>query len=217
MPEATPKKIDLERVVLVPVFLVCVVAVVSALPETAATATTFAHALFLTYRALLVVFYALMIVLLMARPEPSARAAKVFPRVAAYAGLFLTCLIPATGASTSGPVLSAIGVAVMVAGLAFSIYSLAILGRSFSVAPQVRTLVQHGPYRHIRHPLYSGEIITLVGVLCCNPRLPSVLVFVIWVAIQVYRALQEEKLLERNLEDYAEYKRQTKRFIAKVI
>jgi protein-S-isoprenylcysteine O-methyltransferase Ste14 len=44
-----------------------------------------------------------------------------------------------------------------------------------------------------------------------------VLVFVVWVAIQVYRALQEEKLLERNLEDYAEYKRQTKRFIAKVI
>jgi protein-S-isoprenylcysteine O-methyltransferase Ste14 len=218
MPEAAKgKKIDLERVVLVPVFLVAVVAVVTTLPQTVGSApTTFGHVLFVAYRALLVVFYALMIVLLMARPEPTARCTKALPRIAAYAGLFLTVLIPATGTSTSGIVLSTIGVVLMVGGLGFSVYALGVLGRSFAIAPQVRTLVRRGPYRSIRHPLYTGEIVTIAGVLCCSPSITSGLVFLLWV---VFRSIGRSK--RRSCSSATSSSTQstsgTKRFIAKVI
>ena len=53
--------------------------------------------------------------------------------------------------------------------MAMAVYSLAILRRIFGVAPQVRTLIRTGPYRHIRHPLYVAEFITLVAAVLVGP------------------------------------------------
>ena len=49
-------------------------------------------------------------------------------------------------------------------GLAYSVWGLAYLRRSFSIIPEARRLVTGGPYRLSRHPVYLGEIATAIGV-----------------------------------------------------
>jgi protein-S-isoprenylcysteine O-methyltransferase Ste14 len=97
--------------------------------------------------------------------------------------------------------------------MAFVVYSLAILRRSFGVAPQVRALVRSGPYRFIRHPLYVGEIVTLTGAVLMGPSWQKVVILMVTVALQVYRAIQEERLLSAHVPEYAVYMTETKRFV----
>ena len=53
----------------------------------------------------------------------------------------------------------------LIAGLAFAIGSVAVLGRCFGILPDVRGLVTHGPYRWVRHPLYLGELTAVLGIV----------------------------------------------------
>jgi protein-S-isoprenylcysteine O-methyltransferase Ste14 len=85
-----------------------------------------------------------------------------------------------------------------------------------AVAPSVQdTLEVQGLYAHIRHPLYSGMILELIGLFLWVPTL-SVLVAcilgVMWVMVQA--RLEEMDLVER-LPTYQEYKRRVPRFVPK--
>jgi len=58
------------------------------------------------------------------------------------------------------------GICLMLAGVALRWYSAAILGQyfTFDVAIQSgQTLIESGPYRYVRHPSYSGALLTLLG------------------------------------------------------
>ena len=60
-----------------------------------------------------------------------------------------------------------LGLAIMLVGITFREWSIAVLGRSFSVRVQIREgqgLTTGGPYRWIRHPAYGGALLTIVGV-----------------------------------------------------
>jgi protein-S-isoprenylcysteine O-methyltransferase Ste14 len=55
----------------------------------------------------------------------------------------------------------------MLAGMAFRFYSMSLLGRFFTYQVAVhtgQTVVESGPYRFIRHPSYTGGLITLAGL-----------------------------------------------------
>jgi len=43
-------------------------------------------------------------------------------------------------------------------GLLLALWSLIVLGFSFSIAPEDRGIVARGPYRLVRHPMYLGEV-----------------------------------------------------------
>ena len=135
------------------------------------------------------------------------------PTVAAYVGSFLSFLFVFAGDSEVPQGFASFAVGLMVLGMAFTVWSLVTLGRSFGVEPQVRTLVQHGPYRLIRNPLYVGEMVTLIGAVCFSPTLLKTAILLTLAAIQAYRAIQEELLLEENLPEYAAYKLRSKRFV----
>ena len=155
----------------------------------------------------------LMVALLLVRwrsqgPRPPVRAT-----VAAYAGTFTPFLIIFNGgASIASEGLTFAAILITSAGLAFSVYSLGWLGRSFGVVPQARKLVRSGPYRYVRHPLYVGEFITFTGALLTVVTPFSALVFGFFVAVQTYRALQEEKVLKDAFPDYESYMAQAGRF-----
>ncbi|MCU1302401.1 MAG: putative methyltransferase [Candidatus Sulfotelmatobacter sp.] len=54
----------------------------------------------------------------------------------------------------------------MVAGAAFRWYSASLLGKyfTFDVATHSgQTVVERGPYRYIRHPSYTGALVSLFG------------------------------------------------------
>jgi protein-S-isoprenylcysteine O-methyltransferase Ste14 len=102
-------------------------------------------------------------------------------------------------------------------GLGMAITGRAQLGHSWSdieVPGQVAkaALISHGLYGYIRHPIYTGDIILLVGLeLALNSRLLfAILVMVPAILLQ---AVREERLLIRNLPGYSDYCRRTKRFL----
>ena len=49
-------------------------------------------------------------------------------------------------------------------GLLLALWSLIVLGFSFSIAPEDRGIVARGPYRFVRHPMYLGEVLSLLGL-----------------------------------------------------
>ena len=75
-----------------------------------------------------------------------------------------------------------------------------------------KQVVSRGVYRYIRHPIYVGDLLLLLGL---QLSLNSWLVFVAVALIPpvVFRAIQEERSLRNMLPGYIDYARHTKRFI----
>ena len=85
----------------------------------------------------------------------------------------------------------------------------------YQVAPQ-QTIVASGIYRYIRHPIYAGDLLMLLGLqLALNSWL--VLAVIIPTLVVVRQARAEEVLLSRVLTDYEAYRRRTKGFIPFVV
>lgn len=96
-----------------------------------------------------------------------------------------------------------------IAGLSFSVWALWYLRGSFSIMAEARRAVTSGPYRIVRHPLYLGEALTMLG-LCLRMGTMTALAF--WVAfnaLQLGRAAVEEDKLSRQLADYPLYRSRT--------
>jgi protein-S-isoprenylcysteine O-methyltransferase Ste14 len=102
---------------------------------------------------------------------------------------------------------------IMTFGMVFSISALFVLGKNISIVPQARSLVQSGPYRLVRHPLYLSEMVSLLGVVLARFTASAVALFFLLIACQVYRALQEENLLGGTFPEYESYCLRTSRFI----
>jgi protein-S-isoprenylcysteine O-methyltransferase Ste14 len=120
-------------------------------------------------------------------------------RVGLYLGL-LAALVPTLGASgTQFSTTSVAWTLVGAAGYLLILWSLARLGRRFGIAPADRGLVVSGPYRFVRHPMYSGELLLRLALSAGNPGAP--LVFSVLLYLQVLRALREEQVIA----GYAEY------------
>ncbi|WP_194793117.1 methyltransferase family protein [Raineyella fluvialis] len=162
---------------------------------------------------MLVAFYVLFVALLLTRSDAKAASPEILPRIAAYAGTFAPFLLAFAESMTVPPSLSVIAVSIQALGLGFTLYSLAALRRNFGVAPQVRTLVRKGPYRYIRHPLYVGETVVLIGAVLMGPSWQKMAILIMIVTLQMYRAIQEERLISAHLPEYAEYMTWTKRFV----
>ncbi len=81
-------------------------------------------------------------------------------------------------------------------GLALSVWSLFALGDSFSIAPSDRGLVLRGPYRFIRHPMYAGEVLALIGTCVSNSILWNWSVLFVFILTVYIRIIEEESVLQ---------------------
>jgi protein-S-isoprenylcysteine O-methyltransferase Ste14 len=81
-------------------------------------------------------------------------------------------------------------------GLALSVWALLALGDAFSISPSDRGLVQYGPYRFIRHPMYAGELLSLIGTCVSNPMFWNWSVLAIFVLSVYMRIVEEESVIE---------------------
>ena len=118
---------------------------------------------------------------------------------------------------TSGdPWLQGFGLALVLAGLGIAVWARVYLGRNWGMPMSQKDdpeLVTTGPYRRVRHPIYSGLILAMVGT--------AVAVSVLWlIAIAliggyfVYSAFMEERFMaERFPDSYADYRRSTKMLV----
>ena len=110
------------------------------------------------------------------------------------------------------------GVALMTLGLFLRVYSVWILGNSFTPKVQVTSgqkIVQAGPYRYIRHPAYAGTILGIFGIsVAFRSPLAILAALLILAAVYGYRINLEEKVLERSFgAEYQEYETHTWRLI----
>ncbi|MGA8922697.1 MAG: isoprenylcysteine carboxylmethyltransferase family protein [Candidatus Dormiibacterota bacterium] len=98
-------------------------------------------------------------------------------------------------------------------GLAYSVWGLAYLRRSFSIIPEARRLVTGGPYSLSRHPVYLGEIATAVGVNLATAGWPGALALIYFIGCEILRMRWEEGVLERAFpDDYPAYLRRVPRY-----
>jgi protein-S-isoprenylcysteine O-methyltransferase Ste14 len=66
-------------------------------------------------------------------------------------------------------------------------------------------VVQTGPYRWIRHPLYLSEEIAIVGAALRFLAPATVIILILHFGVQVCRILYEEDLLRRTCPEYSAY------------
>jgi protein-S-isoprenylcysteine O-methyltransferase Ste14 len=98
-------------------------------------------------------------------------------------------------------------------GLAYSVWGLAYLRRSFSIVPEARRLVTGGPYRLSRHPVYLGEIVTLIAITLPSAGWPGALAVAYFIGCEILRMRWEEKVLAKTFPaDYPAYAERVPRF-----
>lgn len=109
-----------------------------------------------------------------------------------------------------------VGVALCAAGIAFAIWARWHLGRNWSGTPSLKEgheLVTSGPYRYVRHPIYTGIILAFLGSALIGGTLwmfAFVFLFITFLA----RVGAEERLMMQQFPDqYPEYKKRTKTLI----
>jgi protein-S-isoprenylcysteine O-methyltransferase Ste14 len=68
-----------------------------------------------------------------------------------------------------------------------------------------QTVISSGPYSVMRHPMYAGALIMAVGVPLALDSWLGLLLVALLVPVLVWRILDEEKLLGRELSGYSEY------------
>lgn len=210
------RPLDWELLILAPILSLLLFVNVSGLvDEWAAGESTWLE---LLQMSLTSCFYLLLVVLLIVR-RPAKRTTRSWvATVGAYVGTFLPfAMILNFGPGLTSPALTVVSIVIMVVGLGFSIYAVSWLGRSFGAVPAARRLVRTGPYGIVRHPLYAAEFVTFIGVVVGQLTVFSVALLVVATAVQVYRALQEEKVLAQTFPEYAEYSEDTRRFIPGVL
>jgi protein-S-isoprenylcysteine O-methyltransferase Ste14 len=146
----------------------------------------------------------LLALLIMTRSPAKAQADGLLPRVAAFVGSYLPWTITFFG-KTEQALPNLLSTACVLIGMIMTLVTIRHLGRSFSLVPQARSVVQTGPYRWIKHPLYLSEEIVILGVVLQYLTPVTVIVLVLHIAVQVCRILYEEDLLRRNCPEYSSY------------
>jgi len=99
---------------------------------------------------------------------------------------------------------ASITVVASVVGLGIVIAGKVTLGRSFGLMPANRGIVSSGIYQVVRHPIYTGYLITHVAFLFANPSASNIAVLVAGDIFLMLRAVCEEETLARD-ERYRAY------------
>jgi protein-S-isoprenylcysteine O-methyltransferase Ste14 len=149
-------------------------------------------------------FYMMLALLIMTRSPAKAEADGLPPRIAAFIGTYMPWTITFFG-KTDEALPNLASTACVLVGMIMMLVTIRHLGRSFSLVPQARSVVQTGPYRWIKHPLYLAEEIAILGAVLQYLTPVTVIVFVLHIGVQVRRILYEEDLLRRNCPEYSSY------------
>jgi protein-S-isoprenylcysteine O-methyltransferase Ste14 len=80
-------------------------------------------------------------------------------------------------------------------GLLLAIWSLIALGFSFSIAPEDRGIVVRGPYRFVRHPMYLGETLSLLGLCISAGNVWNWLALMLFTRLILVRISAEERVI----------------------
>lgn len=111
-----------------------------------------------------------------------------------------------------------LGIAMMLTGFVFRHYAIHVLGKFFTHTVATRPgqyVVDTGPYRLIRHPSYSGSLLTFVGLGLAMTNWASAVALLLGACVgYAWRVHVEEQALCFDLgQPYRDYMQRTKRFV----
>jgi protein-S-isoprenylcysteine O-methyltransferase Ste14 len=116
----------------------------------------------------------------------------------------------------SDPWRAAVGLVMFALGLSFAIWARVYIGRNWGppmTERQEPELVTSGPYRRVRHPIYSGMLIALLGTAVALSWL-WLIVLALAAMYFLYSATVEERYLTGQFPDaYPRYRRSTKMLV----
>lgn len=209
-----PRRVDLGRIAGVPIMTGLLVLNAAGILRTAgASAWTPRSVAELVAQVLSVCFYVLLISAFLRRSAAKATHPSWVAAVAAFVATWLPFALPLVPHGSPGALSVGLAITLLVVGLTFSVWALSCLDRSFSMMAQARSVVRAGPYALVRHPLYTGELVALLGTAMLRPALGSLAIWAAILGLQVYRARHEEAILLATLDDYADYQRSTPRLV----
>jgi len=113
------------------------------------------------------------------------------------------------------------GVVLTAAGLLFSVWARFVLGSNWSgtvTIKQNHELIQRGPYQIVRHPIYTGILMALLGtafiygITRCFVGIPIVALG-FWLKLQI----EEQFMLQQFGAQYADYRQQVRALIPFVL
>jgi protein-S-isoprenylcysteine O-methyltransferase Ste14 len=127
-----------------------------------------------------------------------------------------TALFKTHGLASMNTWVEAISIILCMGGIAFAIWARIYLGKNWGMPMSVKEspeLVTRGPYRYVRHPIYTGMIVAIFGSILTG----GLIWLVMWLYMLVYfsyAAKEEEKLLEKQFPDqYPAYRARTRMLI----
>jgi protein-S-isoprenylcysteine O-methyltransferase Ste14 len=143
-----------------------------------------------------------------------------WPGLLALAAFALVRLFNTGTLAVSSPVVQVVGLILFASGLGLAVWARLYLGRNWGMPMTERAepeLVTSGPYRFVRHPIYSGLLLALLGTALAT-NLYWLIALAILGAYFTYSASVEERLMMTSFpREYASYKAHTKMLIPLVL
>jgi protein-S-isoprenylcysteine O-methyltransferase Ste14 len=106
-------------------------------------------------------------------------------------------------------------------GLAFALWARVTLGRNWSGVVTLKEgheLVERGPYRFVRHPIYTGILIMFFATALLQSHMAGFVgVLLIFASFWIKLECEERLMLQQFPERYAVYQRRVKRIIPFVL
>ena len=114
-----------------------------------------------------------------------------------------------------------LGLGLTVAGIGFALWARVFLGRNWSgrvTIKQEHELIQSGPYAIVRHPIYSGFLLAILGTALVEGQLRSLLALPLatlgwWLKLR----LEESFMAQQFGTAYLDYKRRVKALVPFVV
>lgn len=120
-------------------------------------------------------------------------------------GAVLLLILPVPGLTRRflpfSHLLEAAGLAIEIAGILFAVWARRHLGRNWSGEVRIASgheLIRSGPYKSIRHPIYTGILGMYLGTMLVSGEMHALVAFAIIVLAYWRKLLLEEKILSQN-------------------
>ena len=114
-----------------------------------------------------------------------------------------------------------LGAAITVAGLGFAVWARAHLGSNWSRSVEVKAdheLITSGPYRLVRHPIYSGILAGFVGSVVALSEVRGLVAFALVFAVLLAKLRMEEAWMRSEFgEKYTAYARRVRALVPGIL